>query len=273
MPLYRVLHDQPNPEQCALVFRESMMGALLSRGNAYAEIEFNTLGEPISLWQIPSERVQVGRLGRSLVYLVDQKTPIPSERIIHLLAFGDGTIGYSPLHLARQSIGVGLAAESNAASLYGNGSIPGGVLEVTKGLKAEAADRLRRDWEALHAGPHRAGIAALEYWDEVQPDRVTPQDAQFLESRRFQVDEIAAGIACRRTSSAAWSATFQHRAAGHDYVQFAAHWLKRGAGDRAQAARNTPDLTPSQGRRFSRRYASTLRRLPGGAHGRLAVGQ
>lgn len=199
-PVHRLLHDRPNPEMTAMAFRETITAHILTWGNGYAEIERNGAGKPVALWPITPNRVEVGRnLAKQKVYKVKvdgKEVVISSENILHIPGLGfDGLTGYSPIGMARQAIGLGLAAEEYGAQFFGNGSKPGGILKRAAGspnLSKEAKARLKESWEAAHQGLSNAQrVAVLEEGMEWQQIGIAPEDAQFLDTRKFQVIEIA----------------------------------------------------------------------------------
>lgn len=195
-PVYRLLHQAPSPEQSTYSWRETIMGHVLTYGNGYSEIIRNGAGMPVAIYPIHPERVQITRVDEQLVYVYthnkDQRV-ILSDDVIHIAGLGfDGLQGYSPIRLFREAIGMGLAAEEFGSSFFGNAARPSGVLSHPGQLSQEAAKRLRDSWSSMHRGANKAGkVAILEEgmrWDHLS---IPPNDAQFLESRSFQVREIA----------------------------------------------------------------------------------
>jgi HK97 family phage portal protein len=197
--VYQLLHDEPNPEMTAIAFKESLTGQALMWGNAFAEIQWDMeTGIPVALWPLRSDRMQVGRdtITSDLIYayrLPDGTTvKIPPYRVWHLAGFGfDGTIGYDPIYLAREAIGMSLAMEEFGARFFGNGAQPGGVLEHPNKLSKPAQDNLRASWNEMHQGlsnQHR--IAILEEGLSYKQIGIPPENAQFLESRKYQLNEI-----------------------------------------------------------------------------------
>ena len=196
-PLYTLLHDSPNPEMTAMAFRETLQGHLGTWGNAFAEIEWGNDGYVKALWPLRPDRVQVGRINGDVAYRLrlpnGENVVLPSYRVLHIPGYGfDGLVGYSPIQLARESIGLSMATEEYGARFFGNGANPGGVLKHPNKLSAPAHDNLRKSWNEMHSGlsnQHR--IAILEEGMDYVPVSVPPDDAQFLETRKFQVVEIA----------------------------------------------------------------------------------
>lgn len=198
-PLYTILHDRANEEMTAFTFREVMMQHLLLWGNAYAEIEYDNAGRVRGLWPLRPDKTWPEREERTkkLVYRVilpdGQGVTLPAERVLHIPAFAaDGIVGRSPIRLAREAIGLALAAEEFGARFFGQGATLGGVLEHPGQLSEEALKRLRESFENMHQGLSRAHrIAILEEGMSYKQIGIPPEDAQFLETRKFQVTEIA----------------------------------------------------------------------------------
>lgn len=197
--LYRLLHDAPNPEMSAMTFKEVLQGHAITWGNAFAEIQWNPDGYPEALWPLRPDKMQVGRdeVTKEIIYayrLPDGTTAkLPAYRVFHIPGFGfDGLIGYDTIYLAREAIGMALAMEEYGARFFGNGANPGGVLEHPNKLSQASQDNLRKSWNEMHQGlsnQHR--IAILEEGMKYQQVGIPPENAQFLESRKFQLNEIA----------------------------------------------------------------------------------
>jgi HK97 family phage portal protein len=194
--VFRLLHDRPNPEQSAFVWREQMAAHLLIYGNAYSEIERNGKGEPVGLWPLNPLNVRIERVGERKLYVVrvnGQDVPLPPENILHIPGFSlDGHCGLVPIHLARNAVGLARATEEYGSKFFSNGASPGGVLSHPHKLGAEAAANLRESWKAMHGGLTNAQrVAVLEEGMTWTPLGIPPEHAQFLETRKFQVAEIA----------------------------------------------------------------------------------
>lgn len=196
-PLYSLLHDLPNPEMTAFQLRETLMGHLGLWGNAFAEIESNGGGQITGLWPLRPDLVVVKRINRRLVYdILMPKGPnvrLPWSRVMHIAGFGtDGVVGYSPISLARQAVGLSLGTEEFGARFFGNGARPGIVLEHPGKLSDEAHKRLAKSIEERHQGLSNAHrLMILEEGMGVKEVGIPPEDAQYLETRKFQVAEIA----------------------------------------------------------------------------------
>lgn len=196
--LYELLHNKPNPFIDSFIFRELMMVHLLLWGNAYAEIEADSRGRVTALWPLlAGNMLNITRGADGLVYEYmlpnGQLQKIPGFALLHLRGLGvNGYFGLSPIALARQAIGLGLAAEQFGAGFFGNGAQLSGILKHPMKLTDEAETSLRESWAALYKGLDNAHrIAVLEEGMEYERIGIPPEDAQFLETRKFQVTEIA----------------------------------------------------------------------------------
>ena len=203
-PLYRLLHDEPNPEMTSFAFRETLMGHLLLWGNAYAQIIRNGKGEVLALYPLMPDKMTVDRDERGNLYYLYRQTQEDSPTlgntsqvylrpsdVLHIPGLGfDGLVGYSPIAMAKNAIGVAAACEEFGAKFFANGAAPGGVLEHPSVVKDP--ERLRESWNAVYQGSGNAHrIAVLEEGVKYQPIGISPEQAQFLETRKFQIDEIA----------------------------------------------------------------------------------
>lgn len=206
-PVYKVVHDAPNEYTTPMVFWQTLMFHALSWGNGYAEIEWDNAMRPIALWLIPPDRltpmieVLVDARGRRISRLYYQYTGVNGparlepDEVIHVPGLGyDGIKGYSVVTVARQSLGLSMAAEGFGATFFGQGAFPGVVLEHPKELSTGAQTRLRDSFNAMHQGPdraHRVFIAEEGMKLARQGLTIPPDDAQFLETRAFQIEEVA----------------------------------------------------------------------------------
>ena len=201
--LYRLLHDEPNPEMTSFIFRETLMTHLLMYGNAYAQILRNGKGEVIALYPLMPNRMRVDRDANGQLYYTYTRssdeantmkgttvTLRPTD-VLHIPGLGfDGLVGYSPIAMAKNAIGLAIATEEYGAKFFANGAAPGGVLEHPGVIKDP--DKLKASWNAAYQGSgnsHR--IAVLEEGMKYQSIGISPEQAQFLETRKFQINEIA----------------------------------------------------------------------------------
>ena len=205
-PLWRVLHDEPNPEMTSFVFRETMMNHLLLTGNAYAQIIRNARGEVVALYPLMPDRVTVdrdsqGRLFYRYYKSSDEAPEVGKAKqadivfaptdILHVLGLGyDGLVGYSPIAMAKNAVGLAMAAEEYGAKFFANGAAPSGVLEHPGTIKDP--ERIRQSWQSTFGGSANSNkIAVLEEGLKYTPIAISPEQAQFLETRKFQINEIA----------------------------------------------------------------------------------
>ena len=173
-PLYRLLHDEPNPEMSSFVFRETLMTHLLLWGNAYAQVIRNGKGEVIALYPLMPNRMVVDRDGKGQLYYKYTTTSddaptmegttvflSPSD-VLHIPGLGfDGLVGYSPIAMAKNAIGMAIACEEYGAKFFANGATPGGVLEHPSTIKDP--QRVRESWQSAFGGSGNANkIAVLE---------------------------------------------------------------------------------------------------------------
>jgi len=192
-PLYRILHSRFNPYMTAQVGREVLAAHILTWGNCYAEIVRNGLGEIVELWPIGPHRVKVEAQDGKLVYRIrvgSETIILPREKVLHIPGLGyDGFIGYSVIAMARKSIGLGMAMETFGALYFGSGTHPSAVVSSPNKIENQA---VRTALEKVYSGlgnAHRLMI--LENDMKIENIGIPPEDSQFLESRQFQIPEIA----------------------------------------------------------------------------------
>ncbi len=195
--LYPLLHDLPNPLMTAMTFRETMTHHLAAYGNCYAEIQRDSGGRPIALWPIAPNRVTFKitpeykryyevKVGAETVTLLD-------KQVFHLPGFGlTGTTGYSPIYQASEAIGLAMAAEEYDARFYGNDATPSFALTHPETLSDEAYRRLKESFDKTHKGLKKAHrYELLEEGMKIETIGISHEAAQFIETRRLQVEEIA----------------------------------------------------------------------------------
>ena len=208
-PLYFLLHDEPNPEMTSFIFRETLMTHLLLWGNAYSQIIRNGKGEVVALYPLMPDRMKVdrdehGRLyyeytvydsddvdGRKGTNKVGRAVRLRPHDVLHIPGLGfDGLVGYSPIAMAKNAIGLAIATEEYGSKFFANGAAPSGVLEHPGTIKDPS--KVRESWQATFGGSGNANkIAVLEEGMKYTPISISPEQAQFLETRKFQIDEIA----------------------------------------------------------------------------------
>lgn len=202
-PLYFLLHNEPNPEMTAFSFFEVLLTHLLLWGNAYCQIIRNGKGEVVALYPLMADRMDVDRDEKGHIYYeytmssddaptmkgsVVQLQPVD---VLHIPGMGfDGLVGYSPIAMAKNAIGISIACEEYGSKFFANGAAPSGVLEHPGTLKDPG--RVRESWTQTFGGSHNANkVAVLEEGMKYTPISISPNEAQFLETRKFQIDEIA----------------------------------------------------------------------------------
>ena len=202
-PRYHLLRDEPNPEMTSFIFRETMMSHLLLHGNAYAQIIRNGRGEVVALYPLLPDKMDVSRdKGGKLYYTYTRNADEPNgkerfeqvvlrkEDVLHIPGLGfDGLIGYSPIAMAKNAIGIAIATEEYGATFFANGATPGGILEHPGIVKDP--ERLRQSWQSQFSGRNSHSVAVLEEGMTFKQMAIPPNEAQFLETRKFQINEIA----------------------------------------------------------------------------------
>lgn len=201
-PAYKVIHDSPNDWMTPQVFWQTLTGHALSWGMGYAEIEWDGAQRPIAMWPITPDRVEPtidtriskGKKVSRLFYLVDGKTELAQEDAFVLPGLGfDGIRGYSLVQMARQSLGLSIATERFGAATFGNGAAIGVVFQHPEEMSEEAQKRFASNISDYYQGPDRANkVLVLEEGMKIsKPITIPPDDCQFLETRSFQVEEVA----------------------------------------------------------------------------------
>jgi HK97 family phage portal protein len=193
----------PNPETTWFEFTERVMGSLNLDGNAFVIITGrDAMGFPAECWTLNPREVQVRREGGKTIFVwggderLSRFSPsTPDGDVLHIKAFSDGGLrGLSPIGLAKQAIGLGMVTEKFGAEHFGSGQKPPGIIEIPPGTPqatTEIVDKLREDWKRHHAGSNQAhapGILVGATWKDTS---INAEEAQFLETRKFQVSEIA----------------------------------------------------------------------------------
>ena len=202
-PLYQLLHDEPNPEMSSFVFRETLMTHLLLWGNAYAQVIRNGKNEIIALYPLMPNKMTVDRDSEGHLYYTyyrgddeaikkkEYAVTLQPRDVLHIPGLGfDGLVGYSPIAMAKNAIGMAIACEEFGAKFFANGAAPSGVLEHPGTIKDPS--RVRDAWQSQFGGSSNSGkVAVLEEGMKYTPISISPEQAQFLETRKFQINEIA----------------------------------------------------------------------------------
>lgn len=202
-PLYHLLHDEPNPEMTSFIWRETAMTHMLLWGNSYSQIIRDRAGRVIGLYPLMPDRMKVdrdddGKLYYEYTMRSDDGAKgetgtirMQPKDVLHVPALGfDGLVGYSPIAMAKNAIGLSMAAEKYGAKFFAEGGTPKGILTMPNLVKNY--DKIRETWrEGMYNTRAGGNVAILEKGAEYKPVSISPSDAQFLETRKFQIDEIA----------------------------------------------------------------------------------
>ena len=185
------------------MFRETLMTHLLLWGNAYAQIIRNGKGEVVALYPLMPNKMTVDRDSNGQLYYTYQRSneeahtmegssvKLKPSDVLHIPGLGfDGLVGYSPIAMAKNAIGMAIACEEFGAKFFANGAAPSGVLEHPGTIKDPS--RVRDAWQSQFGGSSNSGkVAVLEEGMKYTPISISPEQAQFLETRKFQINEIA----------------------------------------------------------------------------------
>jgi HK97 family phage portal protein len=195
------LHDEPNPEMTALIFRETMQAHVLTWGNGYAEIQRNQAGQPVALWPVTPDRVTperpiedpTGPIRYRVFNQGGREALVPASDMLHVPGLGwDGTKGYSVVGKARESISLGLATQNFGATFFSNGASFGGIFTHPKTFAPGAKETFEKSIRDATQGVGRAhNFITLQEGVTYTQLGIPPDDAQFLETRKFQITEIA----------------------------------------------------------------------------------
>ena len=192
-PVQKLLAKSPNPLASTFTFRESMAANLVLHGNAYAKIELNGAGRPVALIPLNPLKVEVKIVDGQKVYVFDKKHTYLDYEVLHVVGLSfNGLTGKSPIEVSREAVAIGLAAQEYGARFYSNGANTGGVITAPGRLSIEAIKRLKESWNRANQGlANTHGTAILEEGMKYDKVGLDPEQAQFLQSRKFQVNEIA----------------------------------------------------------------------------------
>lgn len=188
---------EPNPEMVGDEWREACFGQMAGWGNAYSQMVRQSEGRVAELWPYKPDRMQVNRNpDMSLAYRYPDAMGRPADlerrRVLHMRAFSlDGVMGLSPLGLARESLGLAIGAERYAASFFGQGGRPAGVMTSDKPLTDKQREQVRTEFGGLAGGGTDKRLWVLEANMKYQAVTVSPEDMQMLQTRAFQISDIA----------------------------------------------------------------------------------
>jgi len=196
-PAYALLRRKPNPYFGAFIFRQVLQAHVLLHGNGYAWIERDGDATPLGLYVLNPETTYPVRANGVLYYVTSLSDgtllKMIASDVLHVRGLGfDGLIGYSVIQYAAQTIGMGIAARDHAAGFYGKGARPGVVLEYPMFLDEAAKVNIARSWNDMYAGSANAHkTAILEGGLKLSPFSVNAKDSQFIETRAFEIREVA----------------------------------------------------------------------------------
>ena len=195
-PLNRLLHDDFNPEMSSVVARQTLQQHALVWGNGYAEIERSVSGAPLAIWPITPDRVIVDRQNGRVVYRVAQsrgpEVVLQAEDVLHIPGLGfDGLKGYSVVQTFRETIGLPIATQRYGAQFFGNGAVSSLAVSHPGTLSDTAQRHLKESLNEAIAGERKHSVLVLEENIKVERISIPPDDAQFLETQKFSVSEIA----------------------------------------------------------------------------------
>jgi HK97 family phage portal protein len=192
-PSYQLIHEAPNEWMNSFSFKQILMIYALLWGNGYAKIQKDTRERPISLIPIHSALVQPVLIEGVLFYRINGTEMIPARDMIHLMGFSlDGITGKSPIEVARDTIGLGLAAQQFGSTFFKNGSNTEMGFQVPGNLDDEQYKRLQTVLMQRNSGGENAHKPLLlEGGMTLEKITIPPDQAQFIQTRNFQVNEIA----------------------------------------------------------------------------------
>lgn len=194
-PVFRLLHDEANPQMSAYNLRRTLQAHVTLWGKAFAEIQRNGAGDPVALWPLLPDRTEVERVGgekRIVTRVGGEKHVLSDDDVLHVPGLGfDGLRGYSVVGFARESIGGAMAAEQFGSRFFGNGARPGGVIMLDRSLSEQAQQRVRDSWERMHQGLSNAQrVAILDEGMKYESIGVPPEDAQFIATKQHGVEDV-----------------------------------------------------------------------------------
>jgi HK97 family phage portal protein len=261
-PLYELLHNEPNPEMSSVTFRKTVQAHCLLWGNGYVEIQRNDDNEVVALWPRNPSRTRPVRtleksdiegteypagtlvfevmesmVGTSIADTDDQgpdkigpKRIVLAEDMVHLPGLSlDGRLGQPTIQLARQVIGLALATEKYSSKFFANNARPAGILTTPGVMQPKAVETLRNSWAEGHGGENAHKTAVLEQGVTYTKIASTPEEAQNLESRKFQRIEIANifGVPARMVDGDEHAARSTAEQSSLEFLNYCLHpWLE-----------------------------------------------
>lgn len=192
-PLYTLLKYKPNTYMNKITFFEKIMMDLLCNGNSYVRIVRNGAATPVELLCLDYDNVDILIQNNYLYYQVSKKETYDSSDILHFkLITEDGITGLSPITQNAKAINWGMDVEEFGRKFFTNGASMTGVLETSRSLSTEAIDRLKNSFNQTYSGiKNSSKTAVLEEGLTFKPISVSAEQAQFLSSRTFSIEEVA----------------------------------------------------------------------------------
>ena len=192
-PIEILVHSEPNSLDTAFKFFENLMEHLLLRGNSYSHIQRDRLYRPLSLTQYHPSKVTPYLYNNQVYYKIDGiETPVLSIDMIHVKGFGSGIMGKDPITVARESLEAGLIMMKSSNNLFKKGHLNDRYIASPSVLKQDQYDRFKKDFDEKYSGWQNGGKAPiLEGGMEIKNLSTSPENMQFLQSRKFHVTEVA----------------------------------------------------------------------------------
>ena len=195
-PVHQLLHLRPNPHMAPSTWKAVRMLHVLIRGNSYCEIEKNTATRPVALWPLLPDRTAPEIRERNKIYFTETggaRIALAADKVMHVPGMSyDGMIGYNVVKVHRDSLGLTVAANEYGARFFGNSGRPSGYISHPAKPSTDERVQLREEWNQLHTGLSNAQRTAILWggmkWEKISLD---PEDAQFLQTRELQIEEIA----------------------------------------------------------------------------------
>lgn len=212
LDLEQRISEEPNDDMDAFRWRQSEMCHILTRGNGYNELIRDKKGFVREIWPLHPAKTkpmrtevppQSNKRG-TLYYELENQNKLSAENCLHVAGMGfNGTQGYSPVTVCRQTIGISVASDQYSASFFGNGAKTSGWIKMLKKLSEPAQNNWRKTFNQVHQGSQSAHqIGFLEEGMDWIQNNFSPQDSQLILSRQFQVKDVARICASRPTRSA-----------------------------------------------------------------------
>lgn len=199
--LYKLLHDRPNGYQTSFEFREIMLTDILLAGNFFAYVSRDFAGRPVALTRLKPSTVHVAEFfdrSEGYTFFYDATLPdstrerFPARDIWHVRNFSrDGIVGLNPLAFARDALGGAIQTSRHAAKYWGHGGRPPIALKAKGRIDKDDKERIRSDWKSIYGGGDGESVAVLD--QELDVSFLTEDNvkSQFLETRQFQVVDLA----------------------------------------------------------------------------------